>query len=159
MTKGIFRLEAGTQGQDQNHSEEDIGRANELPVCGSDLLEAGGVLCEEAAAEEEAVDGEDFGGRGEVDGSQKDVTGGDEESENESGHFLTCAECKENIFEVAGVHPTLCVRLQRMGHPSFVGWVEAHAPKLGHGAPGFGGGMNSDGFKRQDTFLNIPDGL
>lgn len=87
-TNFYFALKAGTQGQDQNHSEEDIGRANELPVGGGDLLEAGGVLCEEAAAEEEAVDGEDFGGRGEMDGSQKDVGGGDEESEDESGHLM-----------------------------------------------------------------------
>lgn len=84
---GAFQLEAGTQGQDQNHSEEDIGRTDEFPVGRGDLLEAGGVLCEEAAAEEEAVDGEDFGGCGEMNGSQKDVAGGDDEDEDEGGHF------------------------------------------------------------------------
>lgn len=81
-------LEAGAEGEDQDHSEDDVGGADELPVGGRDLLEARGVFGEEAAAEKDAIDGEDFGRRGEVDGPQDDVGGGDEEEDQDGGHFL-----------------------------------------------------------------------
>jgi hypothetical protein len=74
-------LEDGAQGPDEDHSEDDVGRAHELPVGGGDLLEAVGVFREEAAAEEEAVDGEDFGGCGKVDGSQDDVGSSNDEND------------------------------------------------------------------------------
>ena len=86
-------LEDRAEGQDEEHADEDVDRAHELPVGGGDLLEAGGVFCVEAAAKESAVDGEDSGGGREMDGSEDDVGGGYEEDE-ERDHF---AGVKESI--------------------------------------------------------------
>ena len=44
-------LKGGAQGPCNGHAEENVGRTDELPVRGSDLLEVRSGFCEEPAAE------------------------------------------------------------------------------------------------------------